>query len=89
MSSLIANKVKPNTCLVSVELFIVCAILCATVQTFTMYTNTITTTIIASLLFFSAYNFFASNNTFSLDLYSGDVQTTNTLCRKCADIPNL
>ena len=46
--------------------------------TYTMYT-TITTTIIAGSLFFSAYNLFVRNNTCSLDLYSGDLQTTTVL----------
>ena len=75
MSSLIAHKVKTNMFLVSVKFFIVRTILCATVQTFT----TITTTIISCSLFFSANNLFISNNTCSLDLYCGDLQTTTML----------
>ena len=60
MSSLIANKVKRNGYLVSIKLFIVFTILCATVQTYTTYT-TIITTITTRSLFLSAYNLFASN----------------------------
>ena len=82
MSSLIANKVETNMCLVSIKLFIVRTILCATVQTYTTYT-----TITTCLLFFSAYNLFASNtyslffshnyslffsHPYSLDLHSED-----------------
>ena len=55
MSSLIANQVKPNKCLVSVKLFIVRTILCATVQTYSTYT-----TITTPSLFISAYNVFVS-----------------------------
>ena len=49
LSLLIASKVKPNMCLVSIKLFIVRTILCPTVQTYTTYT-TITTTIIVCTL---------------------------------------
>ena len=48
--------------LVTMKLFIVRTILCATVHTYT----TITITIIACLLSFSAYKLFISNNTCSL-----------------------
>ena len=78
MSSLIANKVKINMCLVSIKLFIVHTVLCATIRTCTTYT-VIITTITTCSLFLSAYNLFASNNTCSLDLFSGDHQTTTVL----------
>ena len=48
LSSLIANKVIRNMCLISVKLCIVCTILCATVQTCTKYI-----TITACSIFFS------------------------------------
>ena len=57
MSSLTANKLKTNMWLISVKLFIVRIILCATVQTYYTYT-----TITTRSLFLSAYNLFASNN---------------------------
>ena len=47
--------------------------------TYTTYTTTITTTIIACSIFFTAYKLFQSNNTYSLGLYSGDLQTTTVL----------
>ena len=73
MRPLIANKVNTNMCSVLIKLYIVHTILCATVQTCTMYT-TMTTTIIACSLFFSAYNLFVSIKICWLDLYSGDLQ---------------
>ena len=51
MSSLIANQVKTNICFVSVKLFIVCTIFCATVQTYITHT-----TITIRSLFLFAYN---------------------------------
>ena len=50
-------------CLISIKLFIVCTILCATVQTCTTYT-----TVTIRSFFLSAYNFFASDNTYLLDI---------------------
>ena len=73
MSSLIANKVKENTWLVSIKLFIVCTITCATVSNL-LYV-TIISTIITCSLFFSAHILCVSNNTCSLGLYSGDLKT--------------
>ena len=56
-SSLIANKVIRNMCLISVKLFIVRTILCATVQTCTKYI-----TITACSIFFSQnYSLFCSH----------------------------
>ena len=68
-------------CLVSIKLFIVLTILCATVKTCITYTVIITTitTINTCSFFLSAYNLFASNNTCSLDLFSGDHQTMTVL----------
>ena len=58
MSSLIANKVKTNLCLISIKLFILRTIICATVQTYTTY-FTITATTTTRSLFLSTYNIFA------------------------------
>ena len=57
MSSLIANKVKINMYLVSIKFFIVHPVLCATVQTYNMYT-TIITTITTPSLCLSAFTTF-------------------------------
>ena len=75
MSSLFANKIKINLCLVSNKPFIVRTMLSATVRTYTTYT-TITTTRIACRIFFSADNLFVCKNTRTLDLFSGDIQST-------------
>ena len=75
-------------CLISIKLFIVRTILCATVQTYTTFT-----TITTRLLFYSAYNLFASNtyslffshnyslffsHPYSLDLHSEELQTATS-----------
>ena len=65
MSSLTTNKEKRNGCLVSIKLFIV--------------RITIITTITSRSLFSSPNNLFANNKTYSLNLYSGDLQTTTVL----------
>ena len=59
MSSLIADEMKTNMCLVLFKLFIVRTILSATVQTYITYI-TIITTITTRSLFLSAYKPFAS-----------------------------
>ena len=69
--SLIATKVETNMCLVSLKLFIVRTILCATIQTYTTYTTIITTITIRSL-FLSAYNLFASH---TCSLYAVPLKT--------------
>ena len=57
MSLLVAIKVKTNTCLVSLKIFIVHTILCATVQTYTTY-STITTAKTKRSLSLFAYTLF-------------------------------
>ena len=76
MSSLIANKVKTNMCLISIKLFMIRTILCAAVSN--LYNNNLFirypyhTTI--------RYSSYTSarliTNNCSVDLYNGDLQTT-------------
>ena len=83
MSSLIANKVKTNMCLVSLSLYCSQLSYVPLFPTYTTYTTIITTTTNRSLFFFFFSQlltiFFVSTNTCSLDLYSGDLQTTTVL----------
>ena len=89
ISSLIANKVKTNMFLISITLFIVRTILCATVETYSTctynnnYNANYSLVILICLQPFckqiflcAAHNLFVGTNIFSLDLYSGDLQTT-------------
>ena len=78
MSSLIANKVKTNSCFVSIKLFIVrCIYVCHCFQIIPR----IQQYQLPCSIFFFAYKLFASNKTCSLDLYmySGELQTTTVL----------
>ena len=70
MSSLIANKVKTNKCLVSNALLYALFICATGSNLYNVYGNKIACTI-----FFSAGNLFVSNNTCSLNLYSRDLIT--------------
>ena len=71
MSSLIANEVKTNFYLVSIELFIVRSILCATISN--LYNNNY---FLVILLYTSDL---LSTKNCSVDLYNGDLQTTTIL----------
>ena len=79
-SSLIANKVKTNMCLVAIKLFIVRNNLCATVQAWTTYTTIITTTTTRSLFLCQNYSLFCSQpfckQQLFVFLYSEVLQTT-------------
>ena len=66
-------------CLVSVKLFIVRTILCATVQTYATYTTIITTITTRSLFLFVHKLFVSTKHTYSLALYSKELQTTTVL----------
>ena len=69
MSSLIANKIQINLCLVSIKRFIVRT-------TFVCHLTYICNNNLFSSLFFSAHTLCVSNNTCSFDLYIGDLQAT-------------
>ena len=77
MSSLIANKVKTNKSFSFLFFFIVCIILCATVQNYASFT-----TITTRSLFSSGYNLFESNTCwlfFSHNYWLDDLQITTIL----------
>ena len=73
MSSLIANKVKTNMCLIFAKLFIVRTILCATVSN--LYHNNlfIRCSYHTIIRYYSYTSVLLSSNNCSVDLYNGDL----------------